>query len=44
LAPLGEIGEIRDTGRFRSADTFAALAGVALIPASSGQSSAGSAT
>lgn len=31
------IGETGDTGRFRSADAFAALAGVAPIPASSGQ-------
>ena len=33
---LGEIGDIR---RFRSADAFAMLAGVAPIPASSGQTS-----
>jgi len=31
---IGEVGDIR---RFRSADAFAALAGVAPIPASSGQ-------
>jgi len=31
------IGETGDSGRFRSADAFAALAGVAPIPASSGQ-------
>jgi transposase len=31
------IGEVGDIGRFRSADAFAALAGVAPIPASSGQ-------
>ena len=31
------IGETGDIGRFRSADAFAALAGVAPIPASSGQ-------
>jgi transposase len=31
------IGETGDLGRFRSADAFAALAGVAPIPASSGQ-------
>jgi transposase len=31
------IGETGDVGRFRSADSFAALAGVAPIPASSGQ-------
>jgi len=36
---LALLGEIDDTGRFRSADTFAALAGVARFPASSGQSS-----
>ena len=33
------LGEIGDIGRFRSADAFAALAGVAPIPASSGQTS-----
>ena len=32
------VGEAGDVGRFRSADAFAALAGVAPIPASSGQS------
>jgi transposase len=31
------VGEIGDIGRFRSSDAFAALAGVAPIPASSGQ-------
>lgn len=31
------IGEVGDPGRFRSSDAFAALAGVAPIPASSGQ-------
>jgi len=31
------IGEVGDIGRFRSSDAFAALAGVAPIPASSGQ-------
>jgi transposase len=31
------VGEVGDVGRFRSADAFAALAGVAPIPASSGQ-------
>lgn len=31
------LGEVGDVGRFRSADAFAALAGVAPIPASSGQ-------
>lgn len=31
------IGEVGDVGRFRSSDAFAALAGVAPIPASSGQ-------
>lgn len=33
------VGEIGDIGRFRSPDAFAALAGVAPIPASSGQTS-----
>jgi len=33
------IGEVGDVGRFRSADAFAMLAGVAPIPASSGQTS-----
>lgn len=33
------LGETGDIGRFRSADAFAALAGVAPIPASSGQTS-----
>jgi transposase len=33
------LGEIGDIGRFRSADAFAMLAGVAPIPASSGQTS-----
>ena len=31
------LGEVGDVGRFRSADGFAALAGVAPVPASSGQ-------
>jgi transposase len=31
------VGEVGDIGRFRSSDAFAALAGVAPIPASSGQ-------
>jgi len=31
------VGEVGDIGRFRSADAFAALSGVAPIPASSGQ-------
>jgi transposase len=31
------LGEVGDIGRFHSADAFAALAGVAPIPASSGQ-------
>lgn len=31
------MGEIGDIGRFRSSDAFAAFAGVAPIPASSGQ-------
>ena len=31
------VGEIGDIGRFRSSDAFAAFAGVAPIPASSGQ-------